>query len=151
MMKTLTIPTRALGLALVALSALVLAACGGDSGGYGAGGGYGSAGETAAPSQTPTLVGTGEAVAISGFAFSPASLAVEAGTTVTWTNDDGAPHTVTSTDGPGTSSATTSTFGSGTLQRGDSFSHTFEEPGTYYYACTLHAEQESMHAEVVVR
>jgi len=34
---------------------------------------------------------------------------------------------------------------------GESFSHTFEEPGTYYYACTLHAEQDAMHAEVVVR
>lgn len=149
-MKTLTIRARLLGFALVALSALVLTACGGDSGGYGAGG-YGSAGETATPSPTPTLVETGEAVAISGFAFSPARLAVEAGTTVTWTNDDGVPHTVTSTDGPGTSSTTTSSFGSGTLQSGESFSHAFEEPGTYYFACTLHSEQESMHAEVVVR
>jgi len=150
-MKTLTIRTGVLGLALVVLSALVVTACGGDSGGYGAGGGYGSAGDTATPSQMPASVGTGEAVAISGFAFSPVSLAVEAGTTVTWTNDDGVPHTVTSADGPGTSSATTSTFGSGTLQNGDSFSHTFEDPGTYYYACTLHAGQESMHAEVIVR
>ena len=150
-MMTLTIRMRVLGLALVVLSVLVLTACGGDSGGYGAGGGYGSAGQTATPGQTPKPAGAGDAVAISGFAFSPASLAVEAGTTVTWTNDDGVPHTVTSTDGPGTSSATTSAFGSGTLQNGESFSHTFEEPGTYYYACTLHAEQESMHAEVVVR
>jgi plastocyanin len=149
MMKTFTIRAQMLGVALVAVSALALVACGGDSGGYG--GGYGSAGQTATPGQTPTPVGTGEAVAISGFAFSPASLAVETGATVTWTNDDGVPHTVTSTDGPGISSATTSSFGSGTLQSGESFSHTFEEPGTYYYACTLHAGQDSMHAEVVVR
>jgi len=35
-------------------------------------------------------------VSIQGFAFNPATLTIKAGTTVTWTNEDSAPHTITS-------------------------------------------------------
>ena len=75
---------------------------------------------------------------------------MSAGTEVTWTNDDTTPHDVTSTDGPGTDAATTSTFASETLAQGDTFSFTFDEPGTYYYECTIHASMATMHAEVIV-
>ena len=72
---------------------------------------------------------TESAVSISGFAFQPPTLAVAPGTTVTWTNEDGAPHTVTSDDG---------TFDSGELGSGGTFSTSFAEAGTFAYSCRFH-------------
>jgi plastocyanin len=69
------------------------------------------------------------AVAISGFAFDPASLDVPVGATVTWTNDDGTQHTVTARDG---------SFDSGGLTQGQTFSQTFDTPGTFEYFCSFH-------------
>jgi plastocyanin len=63
------------------------------------------------------------------FMFAPAALTVSAGTTVTWTNKDGEPHTVVSDSG---------LFRSGALDTGDSFSFRFDKPGTYHYLCTIH-------------
>lgn len=126
------------------LAVLVLVACGGSSGG-----GYGSS--TPASTSTPASGSGGSAVSIANFAFSPQTLTVKAGTTVTWTNNDGAPHTVTSTDGPSTSAKTTGTFDSGNLGQGETFSVTFDKAGTYYYECTFHAAQASMHGTVVVQ
>ncbi|RME88605.1 MAG: hypothetical protein D6770_06610, partial [Anaerolineae bacterium] len=68
-------------------------------------------------------------VTIQNFAFSPSSLEIKVGTTVTWTNMDSAPHTVTADDG---------SFDSGTLRNGDSFSFTFNEAGTFAYHCSIH-------------
>lgn len=68
-------------------------------------------------------------IVIRNFDFSPMSITVKAGTTVTWKNLDGEPHTVTSLDG---------LFRSGGLDTGDSFSFKFEKPGTYKYACSIH-------------
>jgi plastocyanin len=128
------------GVAVVAL--LVLVACGGSSGG---GGG------SSTPVGTPTSAsGGGSAVSIANFAFSPQTLTVKAGTTVTWTNNDGAPHSVASTDGPSTSAKTTGVFDSGNLGAGQTFSFTFDKAGTYYYDCTIHAAQASMHGTVIV-
>jgi plastocyanin len=127
------------GVALLAM--LALAACGGSSSGS----------STPVSSATATGATSGSAVSIAGFAFSPQTITVSAGTTVTWTNNDGAPHTVTSTDGPATSAATTGAFDSGTLAQGQTFSFTFETAGTFYYDCTLHAAQASMHGTVIVK
>jgi plastocyanin len=108
-----------------------------------------SAPATGAPAtQEPA---TGTTVIIQGFAFVPRTLSVDAGTEVTWVNNETAPHDVTSTDGPGVGAATTDLFSSGRMVQGDSFSFTFDEPGTYYYECALHTSLEAMHAEVVVR
>jgi amicyanin len=82
----------------------------------------------------------GVAVAIKNYAFAPASVSVAVGTTVTWTNDDTAPHTVTVSSGP-------VTFSSPTLQKGDTYSFTFTTPGTYSYYCAVHP---SMVAKVIV-
>ncbi|MGW1623714.1 cupredoxin domain-containing protein [Streptomyces sp. NPDC002172] len=74
---------------------------------------------------------TGDAVAIQNFAFSPATLKVKAGTTVTWTNQDTDAHTVTSNGSGGPlRSAALATHGT--------YSYTFTEPGTYAYLCTIH-------------
>lgn len=54
---------------------------------------------------------------------------VPAGTTVTWINRDGEPHTVVSLDG---------LFHSKALDEGDSFSFRFEKPGTFKYICSIH-------------
>jgi plastocyanin len=72
-------------------------------------------------------------VAISGFAFDPGTVEVEAGTKVTWSNDDPAPHTVTAEDGD---------FDSDILDGGQSFSFTFDEPGTYTYLCNVHPDMK---------
>lgn len=69
-------------------------------------------------------------VDIVGFAFSPASLSISAGDTVTWTNQDGANHTSTSDDG--------TTWDSGTLTTSQSYSFTFNGGGTFPYHCEFH-------------
>jgi len=75
---------------------------------------------------TPT---TSASVSIAHFAFSPSAVAVQAGGTVTWTNNDSVSHTVTSDDG---------SFASQTLAPGASFSHTFATAGTISYHCAIH-------------
>jgi plastocyanin len=69
-------------------------------------------------------------VTIADVAFSPAELAVAAGTPVTWTNEDWAPQTAT-VEGSG--------FDSDRLDQGASFEHTFDEPGTFAYHCSFHS------------
>jgi plastocyanin len=66
---------------------------------------------------------------IDNFTFAPQRLAVKAGTTVTWINDDDIPHTVASS---------TKLFKSNALDTNDKFSFTFTTPGTYEYFCSLH-------------
>ncbi len=84
---------------------------------------------------------TSSSVEIANFAFSPASITVKKGATVTWTNKDSAVHTATSdNDAP-------VAFDSGNLATGESFSFTFDEVGTYAYHCTPHP---SMTASVTV-
>lgn len=72
---------------------------------------------------------TANTVTIEGMAFSPASLTVKAGTTVTWTNNDNMPHTVT---------ADNNSFTSKTLNKGDTYTHQFSAAGTYPYHCEVH-------------
>ncbi len=63
--------------------------------------------------------------------FSPASLTVSVGDTVTWLNTDSMTHTVTSDTGA---------FDSGLLSPGDRWSYTFTQAGTYAYHCTPHPQ-----------
>ncbi len=70
-------------------------------------------------------------VSISGFAFSPPSISVPAGTTVRWTNNHSVNHTSTADGG---------LWNSGTLTPGQQFSFTFNTPGTYPYHCAIHLE-----------
>lgn len=68
--------------------------------------------------------------------FRPSSdIEADVGTEIIWTNNDGPSHTITSgnpSDGPD------GIFDSSMLASGDSFSFTFEEPGTYDYFCMVH-------------
>ena len=68
-------------------------------------------------------------VKIDQHAFIPQRVAVKAGTTVTWINDDDVPHTVASS---------TKLFKSKALDTGDKFSFTFTTPGAYQYFCSVH-------------
>ena len=100
-------------------------------------------------SQSPASGGDGaqtHQVVILNFAFSPQSITIKAGDTVTWTNEDDAQHLIASdphpahTDLPG--------LQSNALNKGDSYSFTFTKVGTWGYHCHLHP---SMTGTVVVQ
>jgi plastocyanin len=78
-------------------------------------------------------------IVMKNFDFSPMMLTVKAGTTVTWKNLDGEPHTVVSPDG---------VFRSHALDQGDTFTFKFDTPGTYKYICSIHPK---MMAAIVVQ
>jgi plastocyanin len=82
----------------------------------------------------------GDRISIAGFAFAPDTVEVEAGTTVVWTNQDGAAHSVADARGLFEESDD--------LQAGDEFRFTYDEPGRYPYFCGIH---QSMRGEVNVR
>ena len=66
--------------------------------------------------------------------FTLPQLTVQPGTTVTWTNRDGATHTATS----GVPGSLDGVWDSSALSSGDSFSFTFEQPGEFSYFCRIH-------------
>jgi plastocyanin len=96
---------------------------------------------TAAPGPTTTTSppppGAAQ-VAIRGSAFSPGSVRIRPGGSVTWTNDDSVMHTVTAND---------ASFDSSFLARDAHWTHRFDSPGSYDYYCTLHPE---MRGSVIV-
>ena len=83
-----------------------------------------SMGETAAAAAADPV-----AVKIDNFHYSPPTLVVAPGTTVTWTNDDDSPHSVREKDGK---------FKSAALDTDDTFSQTFTAPGEFEYFCSIH-------------
>ena len=109
---------------------MLLAACGGSDS------------RTTKP-ETATAAGN-SAVTVKQFQFTPAELTVEAGTNVTWTNQDDILHTATSGATPGTADGK---FDGQMDGRGKSFSHVFDRPGRYPYFCNRHT---SMTGTVVV-
>jgi len=109
---------RALLLA-AALAVLIAAGCGGSDG-----------------SSTP--VATTEVTMAKSYRFDPKVIEIEAGQTVTWTNEDNFTHTV-EVDGQDDHK----------VDRGDSVSIKFDSPGTYDYVCTLH--RQDMEGKVIVK
>lgn len=73
-------------------------------------------------------------IALSGTSFSPDDVTITPGTTVRWTNEDGQTHTVTP-DGNNEWSEVTLD------EVGETFTHTFEDVGTFDYYCTPHRDQ----------
>lgn len=69
-------------------------------------------------------------VNIRDMAFEPETATIVPGDTVTWTNRMGLPHTVLPDNGE--------FEGSGPLGQNQTFSHTFDEPGTVGYHCEIH-------------
>jgi len=78
-------------------------------------------------------------VKIDNFNFTPPTLVIAPGTTVTWTNDDDSPHSVREKDGK---------FKSAALDTDDTFSQTFTAPGEFEYFCSIHPR---MTGKVVVK
>jgi plastocyanin len=70
-----------------------------------------------------------------GYAPDKITLVIGVNNTVTWSNDDAAPHTVTSTSTPSGASS----FDSGNMNAGQTFTYTFTVPGTYQYHCVYHS------------
>lgn len=93
------------------------------------------------------LVSTGDvqaadlSVNIMNFKFDPTPLTIPVGSTITWTNQDTAPHTATSDPN------SAFTFDTGALQKGQSGKITFNQAGSFAYHCNFHP---TMHAMVVV-
>lgn len=71
-------------------------------------------------------------VEIRNYAFSPGTIRVKKGTTVTWTNHDSIGHDITPTGGGDDFKA------SDLLNNGESYSFTFNTAGTYTYKCSPH-------------
>lgn len=68
-------------------------------------------------------------VTIENYEYTPPSVTIPIGTTVTWRNIDPIQHTATARDNE---------FDSGLLGQNEIFSFTFNDPGEYEYYCTLH-------------
>lgn len=107
----------------------------------GAGGGDG----TATPTESSGPAST--AVAIKNFAYSPRRLSVDVGTTVTWTNEDDAPHDVVGKQF--NDSAVDWEYDSGTFGKGGTTSFTFNSAGAYEYYCSVHGKSKMCGVVVV--
>jgi plastocyanin len=121
----------ALVIACLALG-LVVAGCGDDDDDDGGGGGNGGA---TTQEETGGGGGGGAQVGMQNIQFDPAEVTVNAGETVTWTNDEAVAHDVDGS-GPG---GDFSSGPEGGMKEGDEFAFTFDEPGTYDYVCRVHA------------
>ena len=91
-------------------------------------------GQEPSDATTPTI-SQGPSVQATIKTFTLPNLAVVVGTTVTWPNEDGAPHTTTSGQNGRFDDIG---WNSSSLSRGESFSYTFNEVGTFNYTCGIH-------------
>jgi plastocyanin len=92
------------------------------------------------PSKDATALGPND-IRVANFSFSPSTLTVRAGTTVTWRFDQpSAPHNVVDLGTP-------PLFNSGTPRGTGTYSFTFTAPGTYPYICQVHP---SMRGSIIV-
>lgn len=78
---------------------------------------------------TSSAFAADHAVAIKGMKFDPPTLALAVGDTITFTNEDGAPHTATANDGA---------FDTGRLNKGQSATVTVSAAGAHAYKCLVH-------------
>jgi plastocyanin len=125
---------KRLVLSLAVGGLVALAACGGGNSDKGSASGA----STTSTSAETTTNATVSAVDIKGFAYAPPTATVKVGSSLTWTNDDTAPHTVTADD---------KSFDSGNVAQNDKFSYTFKAAGTFKYHCLYHG---NMHGTVTV-
>lgn len=108
---------------------LFVAACGGGQG------------TDAYGERSPVAVtGSSVTVEMKDIKFQPQGIKVKPGTTVTWVNKDAVIHNVRQVE---------SVFLSQDVMReGDTFTYTFDKPGTYRYQCTYH--HPNMNGVVIV-
>ena len=127
------------GIAAVLL--LIGAACSSDGGSSSGGDDSGSQDAVAeAPFEiSAEPVATTEVNLPKSYKFEPVAVEIDAGDEVTWTNQDDFPHNVHLLDGSDVTED---------LPIGESASIAFDEPGDYYYECSIHPDQ--MQGKVVV-
>jgi plastocyanin len=97
-------------------------------------------GKDSQTSESAHVNATKTEVAIDNFSFSPNTLTLSVGATVTWINHDSVPHVVSSADNRFKKSSV--------LKTGQTFSHTFVATGTYSYFCSIHPR---MTGKIVVK
>jgi len=115
--------------ALLAALALLVAGCGSGS-------------DLPATSSTDVAGASGTvSVVMRSLEFSPLTVHARVGQTITWTNEDEAPHNVTYVSGPRFSSSKRR------MRLGQRFSIHLTEAGSIHYICTLHPW---MRASVIV-
>jgi plastocyanin len=85
------------------------------------------------PAPQPGPGGNTVEVVMQNFTFTPASLTIARGTTVTWNNRDSDTHTVTADD---------NSFSSPGIPNNGSYSRTFNSAGTISYHCTPHPQMK---------
>jgi plastocyanin len=129
------------GLPMIVVTGLLLAACTGGAASPGAAASSGGAGASSGASS-----GTGASTAtIENLAFSPATLNVTAGTTVTFSNRDAIGHTaVNGVNGVADPNALFNLD----LPAGTAGTFKFDKLGTYQVTCTIHP---GMHMTIVVK
>jgi plastocyanin len=103
---------------LLLVAAVLVAGCGGE--------------------EESTPLATTDVTMAKSYRFEPTAIQIEAGETVTWTNDDNFTHTV-QVDGRQDHE----------VGKGESVSFGFDDPGTYHYVCTLH--ERDMDGTVIVK
>ncbi|MEB8340346.1 cupredoxin domain-containing protein [Streptomyces endophyticus] len=79
----------------------------------------------------PAAHAAGHQVLMSDYKFGPRTLTIPVGDSVTWVNQDTAPHDVKTTSGP-------ASIHSPMLDKGGTWSYTFTKAGSYGYVCTVH-------------
>ncbi len=109
---------------------LLASACGGGGGTPTSAPGSNPPAASQAPAAIACQGNPGLPVAIADFTYTPNSMPVTAGGTVTWANGDTAPHTVTFDSGPDC----------GQIGTGGTITATFNAAGSYPYHCTIHRE-----------
>ncbi len=129
--------TRALAVLTVAVVALVGCSSGSDS--APSAGDQAQAAEEAPFELDAAPVETTEVTAAKSYKFDPQVIEVDAGSEVTWTNEDDFPHNVHLLD---------ESDETHDLPIGDSVSFAFDEAGDYYYECSLHPQ--TMRGKVIV-
>jgi plastocyanin len=93
---------------------------------------------TGRPATTPPPAAGPASVTIKDYVYAPDPVRVRAGSSVTWTNNDAAPHTASADNGA---------WDTGSLTEGKSGTVRFDTPGTYSYHCALHP---TMKGKVIV-
>lgn len=89
-----------------------------------------------------TIDGVAVTVELTNLQFVPQGIRIKPGTTVTWENKEVALHNVSSIESVFLSTP------QGDMKQGDTFSYTFDAPGTYRYQCTFH--HPNMNGVVIV-
>lgn len=85
-------------------------------------------------SRDTTVKQAANTVIIQDYAFSPSPITVKKGTAVTWTNKDMAKHNIEMDEGQPEGGPAESPL----LNKGETYSYTFDTVGTFNYHCSPH-------------